>query len=61
MENANVTIFKKDEPRKGMTTYRVIPNEGYILKSKKSGKLFSEATTTDPDKEFEVIAIPITD
>lgn len=55
MEHVTIKPYRID-PNTGNQIYRMLPDEGYLLKSKKSGKLFSEAITEKPD-EFEVVII----
>lgn len=55
MEHITIKPYRID-PNTGKQLYRVLPDEGYLLKSRKSGKLFSEAITDNPD-EFEAIAV----
>ncbi len=55
MEHVTIKSYRID-PSTGKQLYRITPDEGYLLKDLKTGKLYSDAITDNPNG-FEVIAI----
>ena len=55
MEHATVKEYGKD-PSTGKTLYRITPDEGYLIKNKKNGKIYTDVIT-DAVNNYEAIAI----
>lgn len=47
MEHATIKQYRTD-PDTGKQIYRIIPDDGYMLKNTKTEKLYSEAITDTP-------------
>lgn len=55
MEHATVKKYGKDTST-GKTLYRITPDEGYLIKNKKNGKIYTDVIT-DTVNNYEAIAI----